>query len=120
MTQASPLLEVEDLTTRFYTSRGVIGAVERLSLSEGHRHCRRIWFWKVGHSAFPLATCSGRGDRNKAARHLLPLSDQEMREVRRKHMIFQDPSNFLNPIMRIGDQNQMTAGNSQRKRWLAK
>ena len=37
---------------------------------------------------------------------LLGLSDQEMREVRRKHiaMIFQDPSNFLNPIMRIGDQ----------------
>jgi ABC-type glutathione transport system ATPase component len=32
MTQASPLLEVEDLTTRFYTSGGVVGAVEKLSL----------------------------------------------------------------------------------------
>ena len=31
MTQASPLLEVEDLTTRFYTSRGEVGAVEKLS-----------------------------------------------------------------------------------------
>src|SRR6185295_19032711 len=49
---------------------------------------------------------------------LLTLSEREMRNVRRKHiaMIFQDPSNFLNPIMRVGDQ----IGEGLEQRGLAK
>jgi oligopeptide transport system ATP-binding protein len=115
MTQASPLLEVEDLTTRFYTSGGVIGAVERLSLRVNDGEAVGI----VGESGsgksvtalslLRLVPMPGRiaGGRIKLRGvDLLTLSDQEMRDVRRKHiaMIFQDPSNFLNPIMRIGDQ----------------
>jgi oligopeptide transport system ATP-binding protein len=115
MTQASPLLEVEDLTTRFYTSGGVIGAVERLSLRVNDGEA----FGIVGESGsgksvtalslLRLVPMPGRiaGGRIKLRGvDLLTLSDQEMRDVRRKYiaMIFQDPSNFLNPIMRIGDQ----------------
>jgi oligopeptide transport system ATP-binding protein len=115
MTQASPLLEVEDLTTRFYTSGGVIGAVEKLSLHVNDGEAVGI----VGESGsgksvtalslLRLVPMPGRiaGGRIKLRGvDLLTLSDQEMRDVRRKHiaMIFQDPSNFLNPIMRIGDQ----------------
>jgi oligopeptide transport system ATP-binding protein len=115
MTQVPPLLEVEDLTTRFYTSRGVIGAVERLSLRVSEGEAIGI----VGESGsgksvtalslLRLVPMPGRiaGGRIKLRGvDLLPLSDKEMREVRRKQiaMIFQDPSNFLNPIMRIGDQ----------------
>jgi oligopeptide transport system ATP-binding protein len=115
MTQASPLLEVEDLTTRFYTSGGVVGAVEKLSLHVNDGEAVGI----VGESGsgksvtalslLRLVPMPGRiaGGRIKLRGvDLLTLSDQEMRDVRRKHiaMIFQDPSNFLNPIMRIGDQ----------------
>lgn len=115
MTQASPLLEVEDLTTRFYTSGGVISAVEKLSLRVNDGEAVGI----VGESGsgksvtalslLRLVPMPGRiaGGRIKLRGvDLLTLSDQEMRDVRRKHiaMIFQDPSNFLNPIMRIGDQ----------------
>ena len=115
MTQASPLLEVEDLTTRFYTSRGEIGAVEKLSFRVNEGEAVGI----VGESGsgksvtalslLRLVPMPGRiaGGRIKLRGvDLLTLSDQQMREVRRKHiaMIFQDPSNFLNPIMRIGDQ----------------
>jgi oligopeptide transport system ATP-binding protein len=115
MTQASPLLEVEDLTTRFYTSGGVVGAVEKLSLHVNDGEAVGI----VGESGsgksvtalslLRLVPMPGRiasGRIKLRGVDLLTLSDQEMRDVRRKHiaMIFQDPSNFLNPIMRIGDQ----------------
>jgi oligopeptide/dipeptide ABC transporter ATP-binding protein len=115
MTQAPHLLEVENLTTRFYTSRGVIGAVEKLNLCVNEGEAVGI----VGESGsgksvtalslLRLVPMPGRvaGGRIKLRGvDLLTLSDREMREVRRKHiaMIFQDPSNFLNPIMRIGDQ----------------
>ncbi len=115
MTQSPPLLEVEDLTTRFHTGRGVIGAVERLSLRVNEGEAVGI----VGESGsgksvtalslLRLVPMPGRiaGGRIKLRGvDLLTLSEREMRDVRRKHiaMIFQDPSNFLNPIMRIGDQ----------------
>jgi oligopeptide/dipeptide ABC transporter ATP-binding protein len=115
VSEASSLLEVEDLTTRFHTSRGVIGAVEKLSLRVNEGEAVGI----VGESGsgksvtalslLRLVPMPGRitGGRIKLREvDLLTLSEHEMRDVRRKHiaMIFQDPSNFLNPIMRVGDQ----------------
>ena len=115
MTRPSPLLEVEDLTTRFHTGRGVIGAVEKLNLRVNEGEAVGI----VGESGsgksvtalslLRLVPMPGRiaGGRIKLRGvDLLTLSEREMRDVRRKHiaMIFQDPSNFLNPIMRVGDQ----------------
>jgi oligopeptide transport system ATP-binding protein len=110
VTEAPSLLAVEDLTTRFHTSRGVIGAVEKLSLHVDEGEAVGV----VGESVTALSLLRlvpmpGRitGGRIKLRGvDLLTLSEHEMRDVRRKHiaMIFQDPSNFLNPIMRVGDQ----------------
>jgi oligopeptide/dipeptide ABC transporter ATP-binding protein len=115
MTETSPLLEVENLTTRFHTARGVIGAVEKLTFHVNEGEAIGI----VGESGsgksvtalsiLRLVPMPGRivgGRIVLRETDLLALSEREMRAVRRKHiaMIFQDPSNFLNPIMRIGDQ----------------
>src|SRR4029077_13371863 len=39
-------------------------------------------------------------------RDVIKMTEEELRKVRGKDisMIFQDPSTFLNPVMRIGDQ----------------
>jgi oligopeptide/dipeptide ABC transporter ATP-binding protein len=115
VTQSPALLQVEDLTTRFHTSRGVISAVERLNFCVNEGETVGI----VGESGsgksvtalslLRLVPLPGRitGGRIKLRGvDLLTLSEHEMRDVRRKHiaMIFQDPSNFLNPIIRVGHQ----------------
>ena len=115
MTRAGPLLEVEGLITRFHTARGTIGAVERLSLRVDAGEAVGI----VGESGsgksvtalslLRLVPMPGRiagGHIRLRGVDLLTLSEREMQEVRRRDiaMIFQDPSNFLNPIMRVGDQ----------------
>lgn len=109
------LLSVEGLTTRFYTGRGVIGAVENLSFHVDEGEAIGI----VGESGsgksvsalsiLRLVPMPGRivdGRVRLRGTDLLELSESEMRQVRRKEiaMIFQDPSNFLNPILKIGDQ----------------
>jgi oligopeptide/dipeptide ABC transporter ATP-binding protein len=111
----SPLLAVEGLTTRFYTSRGVVGAVENLSFHVDEGEAIGI----VGESGsgksvsalsvLRLVPMPGRIVGGKVllrGTNLLQQSEAQMREVRRKEiaMIFQDPSNFLNPIFSIGEQ----------------
>jgi oligopeptide/dipeptide ABC transporter ATP-binding protein len=115
MNAPAPLLAVERLTTRFFTSRGIIGAVESVSFQVGEGEAIGI----VGESGsgksvsalsiLRLVPMPGRvtgGEIRLRGTNLLALPEDAMREVRRKHiaMIFQDPSNFLNPIFRIGDQ----------------
>jgi oligopeptide/dipeptide ABC transporter ATP-binding protein len=57
----------------------------------------------------PQATTSGEimlGGGSGAARDLLKLSDQAIRQIRGSEiaMIFQEPMTALNPVMRVGDQ----------------
>ena len=111
----SPLLEVDHLTTRFFTKRGTIGAVEDVSLIVNEGEAIGI----VGESGsgksvtalsvlglvpMPGEVVSGRV--MLRGTNLLTLPAREMRQVRRDDIaiIFQDPSNFLNPVMTIGDQ----------------
>jgi oligopeptide/dipeptide ABC transporter ATP-binding protein len=111
----TPLLNVEGLTTRFFTSRGVIGAVDNVSLHVNEGEAIGI----VGESGsgksvsalsiLRLVPMPGRitaGEIRLRGTDLRNLSERDIREVRRKQiaMIFQDPSNFLNPILAIGDQ----------------
>jgi oligopeptide/dipeptide ABC transporter ATP-binding protein len=111
----SPLLQIEHLTTRFFTQRGEIGAVEDVSLIVNEGEAIGI----VGESGsgksvtalsvLGLVPMPGEivgGQVLFRGTDLLTLSQGEMRQVRREDIaiIFQDASNFLNPVMTIGDQ----------------
>jgi oligopeptide/dipeptide ABC transporter ATP-binding protein len=110
-----PLLQIEGLTTRFFTSRGVAGAVENVSLSVDRGEAVGI----VGESGsgksmtalsvLRLVPMPGKivsGQIRLRDRDVLALSESELRALRRDEigMVFQDASSFLNPIMRVGDQ----------------
>ena len=114
------VLEVKDLVTKFYTSDGVVNAVNGVSfdLEEGET------LGIVGESGSGKSVTSmsilglipsppGRVEQGEAiftsfgASHdLLKLTETEMRDVRGGQigMVFQDPISTLNPIMTIGEQ----------------
>ena len=115
MNPDAPLLEVENLSTRFFTQRGVVGAVEDVSMHVHEGEAIGI----VGESGsgksvtalsilrlVPLPGEIVHGRVSLRGIDLLTLPQREMRKVRRDDIaiIFQDPSNFLNPVMTIGDQ----------------
>ncbi len=112
---ATPLLAVDGLTTRFFTSRGVVGAVEKVSFTVAPGEAVGI----VGESGsgksmtalsvLRLVPIPGRivgGQVRFRGRDLLGLPEDEVRAVRQRDiaMVFQDASSFLNPIMRVGEQ----------------
>ena len=111
----SSLLKVEHLSTRFFTQRGQISAVEDVSLTVNEGEAIGI----VGESGsgksvtalsmLGLVPMPGEvigGQVLFRGTDLLTLSQREMRQVRREDIaiIFQDASTFLNPVMTIGDQ----------------
>jgi peptide/nickel transport system ATP-binding protein len=110
------LLEIKDLQTSFFTDRGAVRAVDRVSLSMVEGQVLGI----VGESGCgksvtalsvmrliqePVGRIHGGGiffqDRD-----LLNLSEAEMRSIRGNQisMIFQEPMTSLNPVFRVGDQ----------------
>ncbi len=110
-----PLLEVRDLRVSFFTPRGEVRAVDRVSLTidEGET------FGLVGESGcgktvtalsvLRLLDSNGRivgGDMTFAGRRLLALSEEEMRALRGDQiaMIFQEPMTALNPVLTVGYQ----------------
>ncbi|MDQ7840880.1 MAG: ABC transporter ATP-binding protein [bacterium] len=116
MNGTEPLLLVEDLHTHILTTRGVVRAVDGISLSLPQGSAAGL----VGESGsgktmtgfsilrlFPTdAARVVRGRIELAGRDLLSLTDEEMRRVRGGDvaMIFQDPTTYLNPVMPIGQQ----------------
>ncbi len=109
------LLEVEDLATYFYSNDAVVKAVDGISFSLKARDTLAI----VGESGcgktvsmlsiLGLIRPPGRVTRGRvifSGRDLLSLSKEEKRRLRGREisMIFQDPTNSLNPTMTIGDQ----------------
>jgi peptide/nickel transport system ATP-binding protein len=113
---SSPLLEVRDLRTHFFTSDGVVRAVDGVSFSLSPGETLGI----VGESGCGksvtalsilrlIAPQTGRivgGSVHFAGRDLTALSDEEMRSLRghRIAMIFQEPMTSLNPVLTIGTQ----------------
>lgn len=110
-----PVLTIDDLKTYFYTDRGVVKAVDGLSLEIGKGESLGV----VGESGsgksvtflsvlkliqYPGRIVSGRilfeGE------DLLQKSETEMMNLRgtKISMVFQDPLTALNPVLRIGDQ----------------
>jgi peptide/nickel transport system ATP-binding protein len=112
----SPLLKVRDLSTHFFTSDGVVRAVDGVSLDLSAGETLGI----VGESGCGksvtalsilrlVAPQTGRivgGSIRFEGRELTTLSDQEMRTLRghRIAMIFQEPMTSLNPVLTIGTQ----------------
>ncbi len=110
------VLEVKDLKTYFFTSRGTVKAVDGVSfkLKEGET------LGLVGESGCgKTMTCqsimrlvpapAGRtvgGEINLEGQNLLSKSEKEMARVRgnKISMILQDPMASLNPVLTIGDQ----------------
>jgi oligopeptide transport system ATP-binding protein len=112
----SPLLEVADLRTHFFTPDGVVKAVNGVSftLDEGEA-LGLVGESGCGKSVSALTLMRlipqppGRivsGQVNFHGRDLLKLQEHEMRKVRGNDiaMIFQDPMTSLNPVLSIGRQ----------------
>jgi len=112
----SPVLEVKNLQTYFYTTRGVVKAVNDVSFSVKKGKTLGI----VGESGCGksitslsimrlLPALTGKvvgGEIIFKDKNLLELSDKEMRSVRGNDiaMIFQEPMTSLNPAHTIGRQ----------------
>ncbi|HKF72916.1 MAG TPA: ABC transporter ATP-binding protein [Stellaceae bacterium] len=110
-----PLLEVQDLKVEFPTRRGVLRAVDGLSLTIGEGEVLGV----VGESGagksltgaaiIGLLEPPGRiagGEIRFDGRRIDNLAPEEMRKVRGKQIgaIFQDPLTSLNPLYTIGRQ----------------
>ena len=110
------LLEVKGLTTQFYTQDGVVHAVNGIPyhLNEGET-IAIVGESGSGKSVGVMSLLRlipqppGKivaGEVWFQGRDLLQISDDEIRQVRGKHiaMIFQDPMTSLNPVLTIGYQ----------------
>lgn len=109
------ILSIDDLHTHFFTSDGLVKAVDGVTLSlqkgrtlgiVGESGCGKT---VLALSVMRLIPDPGRivnGHIIFDGRDLLALDDDEMRRIRggRISMIFQDPMTSLNPVFTIGSQ----------------
>ncbi|MBK1789881.1 ABC transporter ATP-binding protein [Persicirhabdus sediminis] len=111
-----PLLEVNQLSTRFHTRNGIVHAVENLSMQVGHGQTLGI----VGESGSGKSvSCYSllglipqppgkihSGSAMFDGTDLLKASEPELQKIRGKRisMIFQDPMTSLNPYLKISTQ----------------
>jgi peptide/nickel transport system ATP-binding protein len=111
-----PLLAIQDLQTHFFTRKGVLKAVDGVSLSVeegevlaivGESGCGKsvTAFSILGLVPNPPGRIVG-GSIRFEGRELVGLPAREMRALRgdRIGMIFQEPMTSLNPALTIGDQ----------------
>jgi len=113
--ESQELLEVKNLQTCYFTSRGAVKAVDNISFTirkgetlglVGESGCGKS---TVALAIMRLVPVPGRiigGQVLFKGRDLLLLTELEMRKMRGGEiaMSFQDPMTFFNPVMRIGDQ----------------
>ena len=110
------LMEVKDLTTRFYTEDGAVHAVNGISYAvEEGETLGVVGESGCGKSVHALSIMRlipqppGKIERGEVifdGRDLLKLSEAEMRQVRGSEiaMVFQDPMTSLNPVFKVGYQ----------------
>ncbi|HKP16160.1 MAG TPA: ABC transporter ATP-binding protein [Gemmatimonadaceae bacterium] len=129
----TPLLEIENLHTFFYTDNGVARAVDGVSFSVavgetvgvvGESGCGKS---VTALSILRLVRPPGRIEEGSVmrfeGRDLLGLDERGMQHVRgnRIAMVFQEPMTALNPVFTIGDQigevARIHAGMSKRDAW---
>ena len=109
------ILDVQDLTTHFYTEEGIVKAVEGVSfkIHEGE-NLGLVGETGCGKSVTALSILQivrppGKIEKGKVifrGEDLLQKSESELLEYRGKDitMIFQDPLNSINPVFKIGAQ----------------
>lgn len=111
----TPMLEVRDLETQFFTRKGVARVLDRLSFSIGKGEIVGLVGESgsgksvTGFSIVNLIKPPGKivsGEILFEGRDLTKLSENQMREIRGKDiaMIFQNPRGSLNPVLSVGDQ----------------
>ena len=110
------LLEVKNLTTQFFTTSGVVQAVDNVSFDIDEGETVAV----VGESGcgksvsalsilrlipWPPGKIVG-GSIHFGGKDLLALSDEEIRKIRGREisMVFQEPMTSLNPVLSIGLQ----------------
>jgi oligopeptide transport system ATP-binding protein len=110
-----PLLSVEDLRVRFWTSRGLVHAVNGISFDVrpgetlglvGESGCGKSVTALSTMGILPRAARIPSGSIKLEGRELIGLSERAWRRIRGKEiaMIFQDPMTSLNPVMTVGAQ----------------
>lgn len=111
----SVLIKVERLKTQFFTEEGVVKAVDGVSFNilkdeilglVGETGCGKS---VTALSIIGLVRAPGKiidGEIIFDGANLLDFSEKQMRDIRGKDitMIFQDPLNSLNPVIKIGTQ----------------
>ena len=111
----TPLLAVEDLRVRFWTSRGLVHAVNGITFDVrpgetlglvGESGCGKSVTALATMGILPRAARIPTGSIKLDGRELLGLSERAWRRVRGKEiaMIFQDPMTSLNPVLTVGAQ----------------
>ena len=110
-----PLLKVQNLKVHFYTLRGVVHALERVSFSlnrqetlglAGETGCGKS---VTARAVLRLIDPPGRivsGNITFEGQNLLALNEAAMRNIRgsKISMIMQEPKMSLNPVIRVGEQ----------------
>jgi oligopeptide transport system ATP-binding protein len=115
MTMRAPLLEVEDLEVRFWTSRGLVHAVNGISFDiapgetlgiVGESGCGKSVTSLALLGILPRAGRVTGGSARLDGKELTTMSDSQLRSIRGRQiaMIFQDPMTSLNPVLTIGRQ----------------
>lgn len=113
---AEPVLEIDNLSVRFHLKRGVLRAVDGVSLSVAKSET----FGLVGESGSGktvtarsimrlIPTPPGEiatGTVRFEGRDIYQMSDREIREIRGRQiaMVFQEPMTALNPVFTVGSQ----------------
>jgi len=114
-TDASPLLEVRDLTVQFNTERGIIRAVAGVSFDlangetlglVGESGCGKTVTAMSILRLLPTPSAEVTGQIRFQGENLATCPDSRMRQIRgnRIAMVFQEPMTALNPVLTVGEQ----------------
>ncbi|MDF2679227.1 MAG: peptide transporter ATP-binding protein [Brevibacillus sp.] len=115
MSEANTILEINNLKTYFYTDKGVVPAVDDVSLKVkkgqivgivGESGCgKSMTSLSIMQLIAPPGKIAG-GEIRFDQRNLVGISKQEMRSIRGNEisMIFQEPMTSLNPVYTVGKQ----------------